>query len=111
MRRTLALVGAGACAALAALILGEYELTLWTAIAAGVIVGFLVAEVVLIASNWRGPLPAAVSGVLAGGSILWAAWISSGRGLAPLRATAWAGVVLAAAVSGFRLLPRRRPAP
>ena len=110
MRRTLALIGAGACAALAALILGEYELTLWTAIASGLIVGFLVAEVVLIASNWRGHVPAAVAAVFAGGSILWAAWISSGRGLAPLRATAWAGVVLGAAVSAYRLLPRRRPA-
>ena len=103
-------MGAAACAALAALILGEYELTLWTAMAAGVIVGFLVAEVVLIASNWRGAVPAATAGVFAAGSILWAAWISSGRGLAPMRATAWAGVVLAYAVTALRLLPRRRPA-
>jgi hypothetical protein len=110
VRRTLALVGAAACAALAALILGEYELTLWTAIASGVIVGFLVAEVVLIASNWRGRVPAAAAGVLAAGSIWWAAWISSGRGLEPIRATAWAGVALAFAVSAYRLFPRRRPA-
>lgn len=110
MRRTLGLIGAGACAALAALILGEYELTLWTAIASGVIVGFLVAEVVLVASKWRGAVPSVVAAVLAGGSILWAAWISSGRGLAPLRATAWAGVVLGALVSAVRLMPRRRPA-
>jgi hypothetical protein len=107
----LALIGAAACAALAALILGEYELTLWTAIASGVIVGFLVAEVVLITSDWRGGLPAAVAGAFSGGSILWAAWISSGRGLAPMRATAWAGVVLGGAVSAYRLSPRRRPAP
>jgi hypothetical protein len=107
VRRTLALVGAAACAALAALILGEYELTLWTAMASGVIVGFLVAEVVLIASNWRGAVPATTAGALAAGSILWAAWISSGRGLAPMRATAWAGVVLAFAVGVTRLLPRR----
>ena len=111
MRRTLALVGAAACAALAALILGEYELTLWTAIASGVIVGFLVAEVVLIAANWRGPLPAGAAAVLAGGSILWAGWIGSGRGLEPIRGTAWFGVVLGAAVSALRLVPRRRSAP
>src|SRR5438067_3838629 len=109
VRRTLALVAAAAAASLAALILGEYELTLWSAIASGVIVGFLVAEVVLIASAWRGVVPAAVAAVYAGGSILWAAWIGSGRGLEPLRASAWFGVVLAAAVSAFRLAPRRSP--
>jgi hypothetical protein len=108
VRRTLALVAAGAAAALAALILGEYQLTLWTSVAAGLIVGFLVAETILITADWRGVIPAAVSAVFAGGSILWAAWISSGHGLAPLRATAWAGVVLGALVGGGRLLVRSR---
>lgn len=107
MRRTLALLAAGASGALAALILGEYELTLWTSIAAGVIVGFLIAEIMLLTAAWRGFVPAAVAAFVSGGSILWAAWISAGRGLAPLRATAWAGVALAVIVAGGRLVPWR----
>ena len=108
MRRTLALVAAAAAAAFAALILGEYQLTLLTSIAAGVVVGFLVAETFLLAAEWRGIVPAVIAGVLAAGSILWAAWISSGNGLAPMRATAWVGVVLALLVGAGRLIPWRR---
>jgi hypothetical protein len=113
VRRTLGLLAAAAAGALAALILGEYEMTLWTAVASGVIVGFLIAEIVLIAASWRGIVPAVAAAFVAGGSILWAAWISSGNGLAPLRATSWAGVVLGAVVAGARLAPWRsvRPRP
>ena len=107
MRRTLALVAAVAAAGFAALILGEYELTLLTSIAAGVIVGFLVAEAFLLAADWRGLVPGVIAGLLAGGSILWAAWISSGNGLAPIRETAWVGVVLALLVGAGRLVPWR----
>ena len=107
MRRTLALVAAGASGALTALILGEYELTLWTSVIAGVIVGFLIAETVLITAGWRGIVPAAAAALVAGGSILWAAWISTGYGLAPMPATAWAGVALAVLTAGARLAPWR----
>ena len=108
MRRTLALVAAAAAAAFAALILGEYELTLLTSIAAGLVLGFLIAETFLLAADWRGVVPGVIAGLLAGGSILWAAWISSGNGLAPIRATSWVGVVLAVVVGAGRLVPWRR---
>lgn len=110
MRRTLGLLAAAAAASLTALILGEYELTLGTATAAGLVVGFGLPEIVLALARWRGPAPAALGAVLAGGSIVWAAWISSGRGVAPFRATAWVGVALAAALAGWRLLGRREGA-
>lgn len=108
MRRTLGLLVAAAAAALTALILGEYELTLWTSVAAGLVVGFGLPEIVLALARWRGPVPAAVGAVLGGGSILWAGWISSGRGVAPFRATAWVGVALAAGLAGWRLLGGER---
>ena len=106
MRRTRALAAAALAAALAALIMGEYELTLATAAATGLVLGFGLPEVVLAISRWRGLVPAAATGALAGGSVLWAGWISSGRGVAPLRATVWVGVLLAAVVAAARLRPR-----
>src|SRR3954471_12112452 len=106
VRRTLALGAAAVAASLTALILGEYELTLATAAAAGLVVGFGLPEIVLGIARWRGAVPAAVGAILAGGSLLWAGWISSGRGVAPLRATVWVGVVLAAALTAVRLRPR-----
>lgn len=103
MRRTLGLLAAAAAASLTALILGEYELTLGTATAAGLVVGFGLPEIVLAIALWRGVVPAVLVAAMAGGSILWAGWISSGRGVAPFRATAWLGVGLAVVLAGWRL--------
>lgn len=108
MRRTLALLAACGAAVLIALVMGEYVLTLWTAIAAGLVVGFLLAEIVLGIAGWRGVLPAAVTGVAGGVSLAWAGWIESGRGVAPIRHTVWLGVALAAIVGAARLRPRQR---
>jgi hypothetical protein len=102
----LALAAAVAAATLTALILGEYELTLGTAIAAGLVVGFGLPEIVLGVARWRGLIPAGIGAVLAGGSLLWAGWIGAGEGLAPIRSTVWAGVALAAALAALRLRPR-----
>lgn len=106
MRRTLALLAAAGVAALTAVILGEYVLTARTAVAAGLVVGFLLAEVVLGIARWRGLLPALTGGVLAGGSLAWAGWIESGHGVAPIRGTVWLGVATAAVVTAVRLRPR-----
>jgi hypothetical protein len=106
VRRTLALVAAALAAALTALILGEYELTLATATAAGLVVGAGLPEIVLGVARWRGSVPAAVGAGLAGGSLAWAGWISSGRGVAPMRGTVWVGVALAAVLAAARLRPR-----
>lgn len=108
MRRTLALLAASVAAVLVALIMGEYVLTLWTAVAAGAVVGFLLAEIVLGIAAWRGVLPAVVTGALGGVSLAWAGWIEAGRGVGPIRHTAWIGVALAAVVGGVRLWPRQR---
>lgn len=107
MRRTLALAAAAVAATLAALILGEYELTLATAATAGVVMGFGLPEIVLGVARWHGVVPAVVGAVLAGGSLLWAGWISSGEGLAPIRSTVWVGVAVAAGLAALRLRPRR----
>jgi hypothetical protein len=108
VRRTLALGAAAVVAAVAALIMGEYELTLPTAAATGLVLGFGLPEVVLGIARWRGAVAAAAGAVLAGGSVLWAAWIGSGEGVAPIRSTAWVGVAVAAALAAWRLGPRGR---
>jgi hypothetical protein len=101
------LLAAAAAACLTALILGEYELTLGTAAAAAVVVGLGLPEILLGVARWRGAAPAVAAAALAGGSVAWAGWISSGRGVAPMRSTVWVGVALAAALAAGRLLPRR----
>jgi hypothetical protein len=104
----LALIAASAAAVLTALILGEYVLTFWTATAAGLVVGCVLAEIVLGVTPWRGPVPALVVAALGGGALAWAGWIEAGRGVAPVRSTMWIGVVLAAVVGAARLWPVAR---
>jgi hypothetical protein len=106
VRRTLALLAAAVVAVLTALLLGEYVLTAGTAVAAGLVVGFLLAETVLGIARWRGVVPATVGAVLAGGSLAWAGWIEAGRGVAPIRSTVWLGVAIAAVLTAVRLRPR-----
>jgi hypothetical protein len=105
VRRTLAVVAVVAAASLTALILGEYQLTLWTGMAAGVIVGVLLGEIVLGIARWRGWLPALGNGLLAAGALVWAGWIESGQGVAPMRSTVWLAAGVAAAVGVARLRP------
>ena len=108
MRRTLALVAVGFVAALAALIMGEYEPTLWTALAMGVVLGAGLPEIVLGIADWRGPVPAIWTAVCAAGSVVWAGWISAGEGLNPIRDTIWLAAAVAAAASLLRLWRRER---
>jgi hypothetical protein len=103
VRRTLALVATAAVAALVAVIMGEYEPTVWTALATGVVVGAGLPEVVLGIARWRGPVPAAVTALCAAGSVVWAGWISAGRGLNPIRGTVWLAAAVAAVIAGLRL--------
>jgi hypothetical protein len=103
VRRTLALVATAAVAALAAVIMGEYEPTVWTALATAVVLGLGLPEVPLGIARWRGRVPAAVTAACAAVSVVWAGWISAGRGLNPIRGTVWAAAIVAAVVAGLRL--------
>ena len=92
-----------AVAWLVGVIMGEYEPTVWTALATGVVVGAGLPEVVLGIAHWRGRVPAVVTAACAAAAIVYAGWISAGRGLAPIRGTVWPAAVLAAAVAFARL--------
>lgn len=91
------LVGA-AVAALAALILGEYEMTGWTPYLCGVAFGLVVAETVTTIGRRAGLAVALVCAGLATGGMVWAAWISSGRDWSYVPGAAWVGAGLAGSV-------------
>ena len=98
-----------AAAAVCGLILGEYDLTGWTPIVGGAIVGIAVGEVVMFAARITPRWLAATAAASAAGGYGWAMWISSGRGVAPIKAGAWLGLVLAAVTAGAWILaPGRR---
>lgn len=87
-------------AALGALILGEYALAGWTPYVSGLLFGLAVAEVEMtISRDTRTPAAVGV-GLVTGAGLAWAAWISSGRGVAPVPTGAWAGVGVGVA-AGF----------
>jgi hypothetical protein len=117
-RRALAIAATVLTGVLGALIVGEYDLHGFTPYVSGVLFGLVAAEVELAIGRDAGRLSAAVVGVCAAGGLGWAAWISSGRGLAPVPWGAWLGVAIAAVVgfgwvrfSGAHTRPARGPAP
>ena len=111
MRPVLATTVAAMVAALTALILGEYEFGTLVAVVAGVGVGLVIGEVFDSLGRWRGPLPATIAALLAGGSLAWGAWIDSGQGLEPYPPMAWLAVALGVVTGAARVAPRRRKHP
>lgn len=107
-RRALA-AGVGAVvAAIGALIFGEYDFSGATPYLGGVLFGLVVAESVLTVARRGTRLLAIVAAVESGAGLAWAAWISSGRGIAPIGASGYAAVAIGAAVAGVWVaLPSR----
>ncbi|MGI8794019.1 MAG: hypothetical protein ACR2H3_12755 [Acidimicrobiales bacterium] len=99
MRQLLAAIAAAAASAFAAIILGEYELVGWIPLAAGLVFGIGTAEVVATIARWSDIAIVAATGLIAEGGMVWAVWISSGRGIVPVAVTAWVGCVLAGLVA------------
>jgi len=81
------------------LILGEYDFSGLTPYVGATLLGLMVAEVVLAVGHDTSPPVPTAAGALAGGGVAWAAWISSGRGVASVPGSAWAGTALAAALA------------
>lgn len=109
MRPILALVAAAAVGALGAVILGEYEFTGLTVLAAGVVFGLFIAEAAL-AVNRHGNVRMGVGAGLIGlGAMTWAAWITTFHDLSGLTGTGWAAVALCGLAAGLRTALRRGP--
>ncbi len=102
LRRILGAVAAALTAALGAVILGEYPFSGLVVLGAGILFGLFVAEALIGVGRWRGPVPAALGGVLAGAGLVWAAWISEGHDLSYLPVEGWIAVALGAAAAALR---------
>ena len=89
-----------AASAFGALVLGEYDFSGATPYVAGVLFGLAIAEVALTIGRDAGLPVALLSAALAMAGMAWGAWISSGRGVAPIPVGAWVGGALAGA-AGF----------
>ncbi len=116
VRESLALLAGVAVAVIAAAVLGEYGFDGWATIGAGVLTGVFVAEAVLAVARKGRRRLAGASALLAGGSLAWAGWISTGHRLGTATWKGWAAILLATAAGGIRARPRAaargsRPAP
>jgi hypothetical protein len=111
-RQALAIVAGLAAMALGALIFGEYDLSGLTPFIGGALFGLIVAEVVLTVAGTGNRVLAAFSAACSGVGVYWAAWISSGRGIAPIPKRAYVGLVLSMILAaGWVLISsgRRKP--
>jgi hypothetical protein len=93
-------LGAVACA-LAALVLGEYELQGVLPIVAALLLGLLVGELVSGVAERRSVPLGALTAAMVAGSLLWAAWIDAGQGLRPLPLAVWPAMAVGAATAGL----------
>lgn len=106
------MIAGEAAAAVGALILGEYEFAGAIPFVAGVLFGLAVAEVMMTVARAGTLRMAAWAGLMSGGGILWAVWISSGRGVAPMPTMGYVAVGLGAVVAGgWVALPSRGRGP
>ncbi len=101
-RRVLGGVAGALTAALGAVILGEYPFTGLIVLGAGILFGLFVAEAVVGVGRWHGPFAAVLCAALAGGGLVWAAWISEGHDLGYLPAGGWVAVALGVVAAGLR---------
>jgi hypothetical protein len=95
VRVVVGLVVGAAAAAVGGVLLGEYDFEGMLPWLAGPIMAVVVAELAAEIGRRRTAAVGAIAGALAGGGLLWAAWISTGEGLEPLPATVWPAMALA----------------
>ncbi len=107
MRPILGVIAAALGAALAALIMAEYEFEGYTPWAAALAVGVLVGESILALGRWSGGLAMVAAGAIAAGALLWGAWLESDQGVEPYSALAFGAAAIAAAVAAWTVRPKR----
>ena len=108
-REVLALLVGAFAAGVGALIVGEYEFAGLIPFVAGALFGLAIAELMLTIAV-RSTVRLAVAGALfTGGGLAWAAWISSGQGVAPYPAGGYIAIGLGTVIAGgWIAMPSRR---
>lgn len=106
MRPLLALVVAACSAALAAVILGEYELAGFTPVVSGVMLALVIGEVAVTVAGRRDLRLGAACGVMVAASVLWAGWLSAARNWDFFPGGAWVGAAVGALTAVAWVAPR-----
>lgn len=102
MRPTLALVAGAAVAIVGAAVLGEYAFDGLAVLGSGVLLGLFVSEAVITVRRGGSRVAATACAALTAGSLVWAAWISTGHRLGEVGWKGWAAVGLGAGTGAFR---------
>ena len=110
------MLAGAAVAVVAGAVLGEYAFDGWAVMGAGVLVGLFVAEAMVAVARAGSRILAAFAAALTAGSLVWAAWTSTGHRLGTVGWKGWTAVALGAAAGAIRARPpaaarRSRPAP
>lgn len=105
MRPTLGVIVGVLAAALAALIVSEYEFVGFTPWAAGLAIGVLVGEVLATLGKLRGRAVMVLAAVLAAGAVLWGEWLESESGVEQYAKVAFGAAVVAAVVAAWSVRP------
>jgi len=107
MRPILGVLAAALGAALAALIVSEYEFVGITPWAAGLAIGVLIGELLATGGHVRGRVAMVVAAALSIGSVLWGEWLESDSGVEPYSKVAFGAALLAAAVAAWNVRPTK----
>lgn len=108
MRLSLAVVTAAVASALAAVILGEYDLRGITPLVSGIMLALVVGELAVVVAKGRSLALGVACALGVGSSVVWALWISSGNDWSFVSASGWLGAVLGALTALVWAGPRRR---
>ena len=108
MRLPLAVLMAAAAAALAAVILGEYDLRGVTPLVAGIMLAIVIGELAVVVAGGRSVVLGISCALAVGAGMVWALRISSGNDWSFVSASGWVGAVLGALTSFAWAAPRRR---
>lgn len=108
VRLPLAVVTAAAASALAAVILGEYDLRGITPLVSGVMLALVIGELAVVVAGNRTTVLAAMCGLVVFAGLVWALRISSGDDWSFVTASGWVGAALGAVTAFAWVAPRER---
>ncbi|MDP9403544.1 MAG: hypothetical protein M3P85_09480 [Actinomycetota bacterium] len=107
-RLALAVLTAAGASALAAVILGEYDLRGITPLVSAVMLALVIGELAVVVAGSRSVVLGIACAVTVGAGVVWALWISSGNDWSFVSASGWVGAALAVLTALVWVAPRQR---
>ncbi len=108
IRLPLAVIAAAAACALAAVILGEYDLRGITPLVSGVMLALVIGELAVVVAGARSLVLGGACALAVAGGVVWALRISSGNDWSFVTASGWVGAA-PGAVTAFAWVAPRQP--